>query len=210
MFMPESFRHQHLNRLTKEFMTGIAEELLCLTVREHDRAGFVDDHMRIWGRFQQSAELLLCLLALSDVLGERHYEPRHVLGTWNEGNVVAHPNYAAILAPILLLDLKLFSLSFEQLGDELPVRFAIILMGKVQKSEFTDFLLGITQHFLIRRVGGQKAAVEVCEGDTDGRILKYCPPPLLALAQGLFGALTLDNFLSELFVHSCKLSGPFE
>src|SRR6266850_839077 len=164
MFMPESFRHQHLNRLTKEFMTGIAEELLCLTVREHDRAGFVDDHMRIWGRFQQSAELLLCLL----------------------------------------------SLSFEQLGDELPVRFAIILMGKVQKSEFTDFLLGITQHFLIRRVGGQKAAVEVCEGDTDGRILKYCPPPLLALAQGLFGALTLDNFLSELFVHSCKLSGPFE
>jgi hypothetical protein len=27
--------------------------------------------------------------------------------------------------------------------------------------------------------------------------------------QPLFSALTLDNFLSELFVYSCKLSGPF-
>ena len=32
----------------------------------------------------------------------------------------------------------------------------------------------------------------------------------LTAPQLFFGPLALDNFLSELFVHSCKLSGPFE
>jgi hypothetical protein len=31
----------------------------------------------------------------------------------------------------------------------------------------------------------------VGEGDADGRIVKYCPPPLLALAQGFFGVLAV-------------------
>ena len=40
--------------------------------------------------------------------------------------------------------------------------------------------------------------------------LEDMPISLLTLAQFRVGALVLDNFLSELFVHSCKLSGPFE
>ena len=97
------------------------------------------------------------------------------------------------LRRVLLLDLKLSSLTFEQLGDELPIRFAIILVGELQKGECADFLFGVTQHFLKGRVGGQKAAALVREGDTDGRILKYCPPPLLALAQGFFGKTALGG-----------------
>ena len=58
---------------------------------------------------------------------------RHALGARNEGNVVAYPDQAAVFASVLLLDLKLSSLTFEQLGDELPIRFSIILVGELQK-----------------------------------------------------------------------------
>ena len=136
---------------------------------------------------------LFRLFALGDVFGERHQEPRHALGAGNEGHVVADPDRAAVLASVLLLDLKLRSLSFEQLGDELPIGFAVILVGQLQEGECADFLPGVTQHFLKGGVGGQKAAALVREGDTDGRILEDCPPPLLALAQGFFGKTALGG-----------------
>src|SRR5713101_8403330 len=66
-------------------------------------------------------------------------------------------------------------------------------MGNVQKSELTEFLRGVTQHFLICRVGGQETAVEVREGDTDRRILKHGPPPLFALPQRLFRLFPLRD-----------------
>ena len=58
------------------------------------------------------------------------------------------------LRRVLLLDLELLSLSFEQLGDEVPIRFAVILVGELQKSKLADFFLGVTQHFLKGGVGG--------------------------------------------------------
>jgi hypothetical protein len=54
-------------------------------------------------------------LELVDAL-ERHQESRHALRARNQGNVVADPDQAAILAPILLHDLKSPPLSFEQFG----------------------------------------------------------------------------------------------
>src|SRR4029077_9697078 len=154
---------------------------------------------------KESAPPLLALpqrpfrpFALRDVFGERHYEPRHALGARNQRNVVAHPDQAAVLALILLLDLKLFSFSFEQLVDEIPVVFAMILVGNVEKSELTEFLLGVTQHFLVRRVGGQEAALEVCEGDADSRILIDGPPPLLA-PRDLQVCLTQSCFVLLMF-----------
>ena len=68
--------------------------------------------------------------------------------------LLRHPDHAAVLASVLLLDLKLLLASFEQLGDELPIGFAMILVSELQKSEFADFLLGVTQHVLIGGVGG--------------------------------------------------------
>ena len=50
---------------------------------------------------------LFCSFPLCDVFGERHQEPRHALGARNEGHVVADPDRAAVLASVLLLDLKL-------------------------------------------------------------------------------------------------------
>jgi hypothetical protein len=70
-------------------------------------------------------------------------------------------------------------------------------MGKVQKSELSEFLLGVTQHFLIRRVSGQKAAVEICEGDTDGRILKYRTPPLFACAKRFLRPRALEDVILQ-------------
>src|SRR6266446_7006073 len=125
--------------------------------------------LRLWSLTRASAQTpnsdlpqrLFRPFPLRDVLGERHNKSRHILGSWNERNVVAHPDQAAVLAPILLLDLKLFSFSFEQLGDEIPVVFAVIFVGNVEKSELTEFLLGVTQHFLLRRVGGKEAAIQI-------------------------------------------------
>ena len=83
-------------------------------------------------RFQQVRlalpQHLFCLFPLCDVFGERHYEARHALGARNEGNVVAYPDQAAVLSSVLLLDLKLLSLTFQKLGDKLPIGFSVILV----------------------------------------------------------------------------------
>src|SRR5437899_5276984 len=71
--------------------------------------------------------------SLRDVFGERHDESRHSLAARNKRNVVAHPNQAAILTSILFLDLKLLSLSLQQLGGKRPIGFAIVFMGYVEK-----------------------------------------------------------------------------
>src|ERR1700756_2157063 len=69
--------------------------------------------------------------SLPDVFRERHKKSRHTLGARNKRNVVAYPDKTAILAAILLLDLKLLSFSLQQLGDEGPVGFATLFMGNI-------------------------------------------------------------------------------
>src|SRR5580693_2223393 len=66
--------------------------------------------------------------ALCNVLGQRHYESRYPLRPRHKRNVVAYPNQTAVLAAILFLNLKLSSFSLQQLGDERPVGFAVVLM----------------------------------------------------------------------------------
>src|SRR5271163_4354982 len=59
----------------------------------------------------------LRLLALGNVLRERHEELRRSLGAWHQRNVVAYPHHIAVLPPVLLLNLKLSVLSCQQLVD---------------------------------------------------------------------------------------------
>src|ERR1700738_3472479 len=108
-----------------------------------------------------SPKRLLRALALGDVLGQRHYESRYPLGPRHQRNVVAYPNRTAVLAAILFLNLKLSSFSLQQLGDEHPVGFAVVLMRYVRKTKCTQFLLRVAHHSLEDVIGGQKAAVEV-------------------------------------------------
>src|SRR5262249_31382484 len=77
------------------------------------------------------------------------------------------------------------------------------------KSELTEFLLGVTQHLLIGRVRSQKTASKICESYTDGRVLKHRPPPLLALAQGFFGALSIVNIDKQVVpADDAPIGGP--
>jgi hypothetical protein len=100
-------------------------------------------------------------LSLRDVFRQRHDKSGYALGSWNQRNVVAHPDQAAILASILLLDLKLLPRSFQQLGDECPVRFAVVRMADIEKRKRPEFLVAIAQHFLVDRIGSQESAVQV-------------------------------------------------
>ena len=97
------------------------------------------------------------------------------------------------LRRVLLLDLKLLPLTFEQLGDELPIGFPVILVSELEKGELADFLLGVTQHVQIGGVGGKKTAAHVRESHTNGGILEYRPPPLLAFEQRVLGLLPVIN-----------------
>src|SRR4029077_815686 len=108
-----------------------------------------------------SPKSLLRALALGDVLGQRHYESRYPLGARHKRNVVAYPNRIAVLAAILFLNLKLSSVSLQQLGDEHPVGFAVLLMRYVQKINRTQFLLRVTHHCLEHMISRQKMAVQV-------------------------------------------------
>src|SRR5271167_4979374 len=93
------------------------------------------------------AQRLFRLLSFRDVFGERHDESRHALGARNKRNVVAYPDETPILAPVLLLDLKLSSFSLEELGGKRPIGFAVVLMGDVEKRKRPEFLLVVTHHF---------------------------------------------------------------
>src|ERR1700675_5163808 len=101
------------------------------------------------------------MFALCNVLGQRHYESRYALGARHKRNVVAHPNRTTVLAAILFLKLNLSSFSLQQLGDERPVGFAVVLMRYVQKTKCMQFLLRVAHHSLEDVIGGQKAAVEI-------------------------------------------------
>src|SRR5262245_33172249 len=81
-----------------------------------------------------SPQLFLGLFSFCDVFGERHDELRHAAGAGNERNIVAYPDGAAVLTDVLLLDLKLCSLTFEELVDELPISVPVILMSEFQKA----------------------------------------------------------------------------
>src|SRR5258706_8015336 len=153
-----------------------------------------------------SPKSLLRALALGDVLGQRHYESRYPLGARHQRNIVAYPNQTAVLAPILFLNLELSSFSLQQLGDERPVGFAVVLMRYVQKIKCTQFLFRVTHDCLVDMIGGQKAAVQVSQRNADSRILKDRPPPLLAFPKGLLSPLAILDVDSG-SIPSDQLSG---
>src|SRR6185436_2719222 len=74
-----------------------------------------------------------CLFSFCDVFRQGEHEPWRVLGFSNQRDVVSYPNEAAIFATVLLLDLKLISLSFQQFFNQGPVGFTMILMSNVEK-----------------------------------------------------------------------------
>src|ERR1700675_555273 len=133
------------------------------------------------------------MFALCNVLGQRHYESRYALGARHKRNIVAHPNRTTVLAAILFLKLNLSSFSLQQLGDERPVGFAVVLMRYVQKTKCMQFLLGVTDDCLVDMIGGQKAAPRVSQRNADSRILKDGSPPLLAFPKGLLSPLPVFN-----------------
>src|SRR5438876_5203327 len=111
---------------------------------------------------------LFRLFSLRDVFGERHNESRHALRARNQRNVVAYPDQAAILASILLLDLKLLSFSLQQLAGERPVGVAVVFMGDVEKRKRPEFLLGVTYYFLLRAIHGHDSPYAALYRSTDG------------------------------------------
>src|SRR5205807_2157210 len=153
-----------------------------------------------------SPKSLFHTFALCNVLGQRHYESRYPLGARYKRNVVAYPNRTAVLAAILFLNLKLSSFSLQQLGDERPVGFAVVLMRYVQKTKCTQFLLRVTHDCLVDMIGGEKAAVQVSQRNADSRILKDGSPPLLAFPKGLLSPLAIFDVDSG-SIPSEELSG---
>src|SRR4029077_439912 len=101
-----------------------------------------------------SPKSLLRTFALCNVLGQRHYELRYPLGARHKRDVVAHPNRTTVLTQIFFLNLKLSSFSLQQLGDERPVGFAVVLMRYIQKTKCTQLLLRITHDCLVDVIGG--------------------------------------------------------
>src|SRR5580658_10079591 len=140
------------------------------------------------------------LLSLRDVFRERHDKSGYAFGSWNQRNVVAHPEQAAILTSILLLDLKLLPVSFQQLGDQRPVSVAVVRIGDIEKRQRPEFLFAVAHHFLVDRIGGQEASGEVGQRNTNSGVLKDRPPTLFApcdlqvcLTQTYFVSLMLRN-----------------
>ena len=84
--------------------------------------------------------------SLRDVFRERHDKSRRGLGARNQRHVVAHPDQAAILASILLLDLKLLPLSFQQFDGQRPVGFAVVRVGEIEKRKRPEFLFAVAHH----------------------------------------------------------------
>src|SRR5215470_8990653 len=119
----ERVRRAVFPRVVLQCVHVLAEQFGRIVVSEHahgctitEKAGTlgIAPKDRLSGGIQYEPDFLLAmvqrlfrLFSLRDVLGERHDEPRHALGARNERNVVPHPDETPILAPILLLDLKL-------------------------------------------------------------------------------------------------------
>src|SRR5882672_5110792 len=55
---------------------------------------------------------------------------------------------------LLLTQIELSSFSLQQLGDERPVGFVVVLMRYVQKTKCTQFLLRVTHDCLVDMIGG--------------------------------------------------------
>src|SRR6185369_10355151 len=83
----------------------------------------------------------LRLFPFSNVLRKRQHKSRRALRSRNERDVVVHPDETAILTPVLLLDLKLFSFSLQQFRGQDRVGLVIFLMSNLEKRERLEFLL---------------------------------------------------------------------
>src|SRR6185369_11472918 len=79
----------------------------------------------------------------------------------------------------------------QQLFSQSPVSLAAVLMRNINEGNRLEFLLRITQHFLVNGICGEEAAIQISEGNANGRILKDGSPPLFTLSQRLFGPLAL-------------------
>ncbi len=65
----EALGNEDFDRLAEQFMASVAKEFLGLGIDEDDPAIFIDDHDRVGGGFEQSAELFLRLFSAGDIPG---------------------------------------------------------------------------------------------------------------------------------------------
>src|SRR5580658_3562906 len=112
-------------------------------------------------QFLALVQRFFCPFFFGNVFRQRHYESWPALGARNQRYGVAHPDQAAILASISLLDLKLSSFSFQQLRGERPVGFAVVRVSNIDERKRPEILFAVAHHFLVDRIGGQEAAFEV-------------------------------------------------
>jgi hypothetical protein len=89
--------------------------------------------------------------------------------------------------------LKLLSFSFQQFRNQSQVGLSVILMSNLEKGNRLEFLVRVTQHFLVSGICGQEAAIQIGERNANGRILKDRSPALLTLSQSLFRSPTLST-----------------
>ena len=73
-------------------------------------------------------------------------------------------------------------------------------MRDIGKGKRLQLLLGVPQHLLIDGIGGNKAAIQVCESNADRGVLKNRPPSFLAAhdlcmsrTQGVFASFALGD-----------------
>ena len=84
--MTKAVGHQCFDLLSEEFLARVSKQFLDLGVDEHDLAVGVDDHNRVWSRFEQASEFcfgggarLLGSTSGGDV-GHEHKEPPDCAG----------------------------------------------------------------------------------------------------------------------------------
>src|SRR6266498_2220768 len=99
----------------------VTEQASCCSIAEETCAVGIATKDCFSGGIENETDSLLaflqgffCLFPFSDVLRERHDKSRHAFRTRNQRDIVPYPDKTAILASVLLLDLKLRSFPFQQ------------------------------------------------------------------------------------------------
>ena len=125
---------------------------------------------------------LLGAFAFGDVDRDRGEDGR-APGNRRQKGVDLRPDYAAILAPVALLDVPCVGLARSIGRDDRLGGGLIVLVGDVGGREATEFCLGVAGHSLKGRVRRDVASVRTDQGDADGDAFEQFAPALLAHRQ---------------------------
>jgi hypothetical protein len=128
-------------------------------------------------------------LALGDVLHHSEHERLLRRSVRNRENVKLNPDQRAVLAAQLLDHLEVLPFALPQLLEQHFIHFTLAGHADIQGRELPQLVIGVADHPLIGRIGGDEAVVLIDEGDAEDRVLDHRAPPVLALLQGSFGTL---------------------